>query len=91
MYSDRSQVMRERVLLATGALKGLSVIWAVAGSVLNQVKEVARGVVAFDPGNLSTQVFAEEVNAGAGIDVEQRFLQDAMGTRLPDEGFFDFV
>ena len=91
MYSDRSAVMRERVLLATGALKALSVVWAVAGSVLNQVKEVARGVLAFDPSNLSTAVFADEINSGAGIEVEQRFLQDAMATRLPDEGILDLM
>lgn len=83
--------MRERVLLATGALKSLSVIWAVAGSVLQQVKEVARGVLAFDPNNLSTAVFAEEVNNGASIDVDHHFLQDAMATQLPDEGIFDLI
>jgi len=91
MYSDKSAVMRERVLLATGALKSLSVIWAVAGSVLQQVKEVARGVLAFDPNNLSTAVFAEEVNNGASIDVDHHFLQDAMATHLPEEGMFDLI
>ncbi len=91
MYSDKSAVMRERVLLATGALKSLSVIWAVAGSVLQQVKEVARGVLAFDPNNLSTAVFAEEVNNGASIDVDHHFLQDAMATQLPEEGIFDLI
>lgn len=82
--------MRERVLLATGALKSLSVIWAVAGSVLQQVKEVARGVLAFDPNNLSTAVFAEEVNNGASIDVDH-FLQEAIATHLPEEGIFDLI
>lgn len=35
--------------MEVGALKSMSGVWPIAGSILNQVKEVARGIFIFDP------------------------------------------
>lgn len=47
VYADGGTALRERIQMATGALKVLSGVWPIVGLIMQQVKEVARGIFIF--------------------------------------------
>lgn len=84
--------MRERILLATGALKAMSAVWAIAESVLKQVKEVARAVLSFQPQNLSIlDVFTDEVLDENTETIEHDFRRDGIEGGFSENATLDLL
>ncbi len=81
----RTDAMKERVILAAGALSLLSEIWAVGVPILREVKTVARGVFNAESGN---GTLAWDVNSdGQSISnpvIDNLSWQDQMGDVWPD-------
>lgn len=80
-YADGGSAMRERIQMATGALKVLSRVWPIAGTILHQVKEVARGVFIFGPQGSS---------ARAGT-MDHAAVGDDGGTFTIDDSWLDEI
>lgn len=49
----RHDVVKERIILAAGALRRLSELWAVAVPILREIQKTARGVLNAETGNNS--------------------------------------
>lgn len=43
--------MKERIQMEIGAMKSISEVWPIAGTIFQQIKEVSRGIFIFDPQN----------------------------------------
>lgn len=75
--------------MATGALKMLSGVWPIAGVILLQVKEVARGIFIFGPqGNSGRATSMGHAAAGGdgGVSFTNDDLwMDEMIDRLPEQ------
>jgi len=81
----RTDAMKERVILAAGALSRLSEIWAVGVPILREVKTVARGVFRAESGNgtLAWDVNGDGQSIGNPV-IDNLSWQDQMGDVLPD-------
>lgn len=53
LNGTREDAMKERIILAAGALSRLSELWAVAVPILREVQKTARGVLNAEMGNNS--------------------------------------
>lgn len=88
-YADGGAALRERIQMATGALKMLSGVWPIAGVILLQVKEVARDIFIFGPQRNSGRATSMG-HAAAGGDGGVSFTNDdlwmdEMIDRLPEQ------
>ena len=90
-YADGGVALRERIQMATGALKVLGGVWPIASAILQQVNEVARGIFSFRPQENSTRSTSiDHAAAAAGGDDGITFTNDdswldEMIDRLPEQ------
>ena len=81
----RADAMKERVILAAGALSRLGETWAVAVPILGEVKKAARGVFDAESGNSSLAWnFDGDVQSISNPLLDNLSWQDQMGNAWPD-------
>lgn len=76
VYADGGASIRERVQMATGALKVLSGVWPIAGAILQQVKEIARGIFFLGPQGNSGRATGKDHATATEVDGGVAFINN---------------
>jgi len=81
----QADAMKERIILAVGALSRLSEIWAVAVPILREVQKTAQGVLISKTGNNSLAWNANgDVQSISSPLLDNISWQDQLGDAYPD-------
>ena len=85
-YADGGSAVKERIRMEVGAMKSVSGVWPIACSILQQVKEVARGIFVFDPQsqNKSSETLNGVRDTSNALFDDDRWL-DEMVNSSPDQ------